>query len=230
MSRASLILKFNWSTLSAGESESDSNMTKYCVVSKKWYWRCSARGHDGSFQAPGGSTEKLEAGVKRLRVAGQVLQTVVAETMQVTKAKTNTIIVTNTIMETNTIMVTNKNTNTKTIKGRNTKTPPLKVLKTVVAQPLQKNLKLIYQLQVVCEQTKKWPNWITVLWFYSMPRKKSFCKKSLLCQDFCRTICQVSALKLLPNPFAGQLCTKNPWSEARNSRIIFLFCKIRSQE
>ena len=28
MSRASLILKFNWSTLSAGESESDSNMIK----------------------------------------------------------------------------------------------------------------------------------------------------------------------------------------------------------
>ena len=35
MSRASLILKFNWSTLSAGESESDSNMKKYCVSSKK---------------------------------------------------------------------------------------------------------------------------------------------------------------------------------------------------
>ena len=34
MSRASLILKFNWSTLSAGESESDSNMKKYCVISK----------------------------------------------------------------------------------------------------------------------------------------------------------------------------------------------------
>ena len=34
MSRASLILKFNWSTLSAGESESDSNMKKYFVISK----------------------------------------------------------------------------------------------------------------------------------------------------------------------------------------------------
>ena len=125
MSRASLILKFNWSTLSAGESESDSNMIKYCVNSKKWYWRCSARGHDGSFQAPGGSTEKLEAGVKRLRVAGQVLQTVVAETMQVINTKTNTIIDTN--------------TNTKTIKERSTS-------QTVVARPLQNNLKLITSL------------------------------------------------------------------------------------
>ena len=32
MSRASLILKFNWSTLSAGESESDSNMKKSIVL------------------------------------------------------------------------------------------------------------------------------------------------------------------------------------------------------
>ena len=31
MSRASLILKFNWSILSAGESESDSNMIKYVL-------------------------------------------------------------------------------------------------------------------------------------------------------------------------------------------------------
>ena len=77
----------------------------------------------------------MEAGVKRLRVAGQVLQTVVAETMQVTNPKTNTIIETN----------TSTNTNTKTIEGRNTKTQ-VKVLQTVVAQPLQNNLKLKLKL------------------------------------------------------------------------------------
>ena len=43
----------------------------------------NSRGHDGSFQAPGGLTHNLESGLKRLRIAGQVLQTVMAETMQV---------------------------------------------------------------------------------------------------------------------------------------------------
>ena len=42
-----------------------------------------SRGHDGSFQGPGGLTYNSESGVKRLRTAGQVLQTVMAETMQV---------------------------------------------------------------------------------------------------------------------------------------------------
>ena len=47
----------------------------------------NSRGHDGSFQAPGGSTYSLESGVKRLQIAGQVLQTVMAETMQVPMTK-----------------------------------------------------------------------------------------------------------------------------------------------
>ena len=77
MSRGELISRSNLSTLCAGESPVDVKKTE----------QHNSRGHDGSFQAPGGSTYSLESGVKRLQIAGQVLQTVMAETMQVPMTK-----------------------------------------------------------------------------------------------------------------------------------------------
>ena len=84
MSRGKLIIKSNLSTLYAGGIDlnkmlSHIDIIKQCQETEQH----NARGHDGSFQAPGGLTHNLESGLKRLRIAGQVLQTVMAETMQV---------------------------------------------------------------------------------------------------------------------------------------------------
>ena len=102
-----LIIRSNLSTSSAGDRISLENSLifvknstyagKYQCINSKHGRRCflgkhflcavftlfHSRGHDGSFQGPGGLTYNSESGVKRLRTAGQVLQTVMAETMQV---------------------------------------------------------------------------------------------------------------------------------------------------
>ena len=132
MSRARLILKFNWSTLCAGESESDSNMIKYVLFFyfKEMILKMLRQGPRWQFPGPGRFNGEVGEW-RQTTSSGWTSSSDCRGWDNAGETKTNTTIDTN--------------TNTKTIKGRNTKRP-LKVLQTVVAQPLQNNLKLITSL------------------------------------------------------------------------------------